>query len=263
MRRLLLGEFGADALGLDGDTADRLLAGRLDPADAPPGYAEVAAVLVAAAGPPIPVELAGEASAVATFIAMTRPSAGSRRRAGGRRQAFGSRLVALAAVAVCLLLVGGVAAAATGTLPGPARWMVDAVSRVAHHQPARSAVHRQDPGKVRSGGQSQDGTASVGHVGANQEAHEGRSASATPTGPDATGTARGRQCAAHLAGRAGVNGCKEVKPQQQSPEPEPSPQSDNHSASMRAPAQPTASSASGTDHRQKEGGKPGPEGARP
>jgi hypothetical protein len=37
MRRLLLGELGINPLALDGDTADRLLAGRPDPAEAPTG----------------------------------------------------------------------------------------------------------------------------------------------------------------------------------------------------------------------------------
>jgi hypothetical protein len=159
MRRLLLGELGVDPFALDGDTADRLLAGRLDPADAPLEYAGVAVVLAAAAGPPTPGELAG-----------------------------------------------GVAAAATGTLSEPARRMADSARRAAHRQPARSAVEWQDPGKVRSGGEGRDGAASVGHPGVSQEAYEGRSGPAAPTGPDATGTARGGQSAVHLAGRDGVNG---------------------------------------------------------
>jgi hypothetical protein len=37
---------------LDDDTAERLLAGRLDPWDAPPPYAAVARLLRAAAAPP-------------------------------------------------------------------------------------------------------------------------------------------------------------------------------------------------------------------
>jgi len=49
------------------DPAERLLGGRLDPEDAPPGYAEVATVLRAAAGPPCPDELAGQPAALATF----------------------------------------------------------------------------------------------------------------------------------------------------------------------------------------------------
>ncbi|HZD70813.1 MAG TPA: hypothetical protein VFA45_18540, partial [Actinomycetes bacterium] len=99
MRRLLLGELGADPAALDRDTVDRLVTGRLEPADAPPGYAEVATVLQAAASPPTPGELAGEASAVAPFVTTTRPAAGSRRRATARRKAYGSRLAVLAAAA--------------------------------------------------------------------------------------------------------------------------------------------------------------------
>jgi hypothetical protein len=54
---------------LDDDTAERLLAGRLHPEDAPPGYGEVARVLRAAAGPPSPEELAGREAALAGFRA--------------------------------------------------------------------------------------------------------------------------------------------------------------------------------------------------
>ncbi len=169
MRRLPLGELRVDPLALDGDTAYRLLAGRLDPADAP--------------------------------------------------------------------------------LPGPVRWMVDSVSRAARHLPARSAVDRQDPGEVRSGGRGQDGAASVGHAGA-VKAHVGRSAPAAPTGPDATGAARDGHRAPNLAGRVGVNGCKDVR------KVEPEQQGGHGSAAQVTPA----TGASGANHRQKEGGSPGPEG---
>lgn len=54
-------------LPLDHDTAERLLAGRLHPEDAPPGYASVASLLRAAAGPPTPDELAGQDAALAMF----------------------------------------------------------------------------------------------------------------------------------------------------------------------------------------------------
>jgi hypothetical protein len=52
---------------LDPDTAERLLSGRLDPADAPPGYDQVAALLQMAAAPAHPHELAGEPAALAMF----------------------------------------------------------------------------------------------------------------------------------------------------------------------------------------------------
>ena len=54
-------------LPLDDDTAERLLAGRLHPEDAPPGYASVASLLRAAAGPPTPDELAGQDTSLAMF----------------------------------------------------------------------------------------------------------------------------------------------------------------------------------------------------
>jgi hypothetical protein len=54
---------------LDDDTAERLLAGRLDPDDAPPAYADVARLLQAAAAPPSPEELAGQEAALASFRA--------------------------------------------------------------------------------------------------------------------------------------------------------------------------------------------------
>jgi hypothetical protein len=52
---------------LDPDTAERLLSGRLDPDDAPPGYAEVARLLQAAAAPADATELADEAVAANDF----------------------------------------------------------------------------------------------------------------------------------------------------------------------------------------------------
>ena len=82
-----------DGVVLDGDTVERLLAGRLDPDDAPPGYAEVARVLRAAAGPPCPDELAGQPAAMAAFRR-------SRRRARVR-----SRLVTVALAGT--LTIGG------------------------------------------------------------------------------------------------------------------------------------------------------------
>ena len=67
---------------LDDDTAERLLAGHLHPEDAPPGYAEVARVLQAAAGPPAREELAGEKAALAGFRAARRgPTVTAGRRA--------------------------------------------------------------------------------------------------------------------------------------------------------------------------------------
>jgi hypothetical protein len=62
---------------LDADTAERLLSARLDPDDAPPGYAEVARLLQAAAAPADRIELTGQAAALDAFR-RTRPSPAQR-----------------------------------------------------------------------------------------------------------------------------------------------------------------------------------------
>jgi hypothetical protein len=67
---------------LDDDTAERLLAGRVSPDDAPPGYAGVAGILQAASGPAAPEELAGREAALAIFRAH-RPGPGRRPRTSG------------------------------------------------------------------------------------------------------------------------------------------------------------------------------------
>ena len=71
---------------LDDNTAERLVRGRVSPDDAPPGYAGVAKVLQAAAGPAVPEELAGQEPALATFRAYG-PSSAARARPRGREQA--------------------------------------------------------------------------------------------------------------------------------------------------------------------------------
>ena len=61
-----------DPLALDDDLADRLLNGDLSLDQAPAGYAEVAALLAAAAAPPSPAELAGQEAVLAELRAATR-----------------------------------------------------------------------------------------------------------------------------------------------------------------------------------------------
>src|SRR5918994_4158617 len=85
---------------LDADTAERLLRGRLDPDDAPPGYAEVARLLRAAAAPADQAEPTGEAAAVhayRTTLPQGRPKAPRMR----------GRLVALALAGVGAVGGGG------------------------------------------------------------------------------------------------------------------------------------------------------------
>jgi hypothetical protein len=117
-----------DPLALDQGTADRLLAGTLDPADAPPAYAEVARVLATVAGPPQPGELAGEAEAVARFAAAAAAGT-SRRRARRRRLA---RLAVVSAAVLGLLTVGGVVSVTGGALTS-GTWLNRAVDAVVGH----------------------------------------------------------------------------------------------------------------------------------
>lgn len=103
-----------DPLPLDPQTAERILAGSVPPADTPPGYADVARVLRAASGPPAPAELAGEVEAVALLAAELRAGATTPspvpRRSSVLSRALTARFAA-AAVAGTLSLTTGLAAA--------------------------------------------------------------------------------------------------------------------------------------------------------
>ncbi|MHB1919452.1 MAG: hypothetical protein ACYCSX_12335, partial [Acidimicrobiales bacterium] len=62
---------------IDDDTADRLLAGTVDPKDAPPGYEAVARLVRTARGPALPSELGREASIVSAAVAALAPASPS------------------------------------------------------------------------------------------------------------------------------------------------------------------------------------------
>jgi hypothetical protein len=106
-----------DPLDLDEETAERLLSGRLRPADAPPAYAGVARLLASAAAPEAPDE-AQAAPVMAAFRAAHQPS--HARSPARSRQARQARVAARAAtwaavlVVLTLLLAGGAVAAASG-----------------------------------------------------------------------------------------------------------------------------------------------------
>jgi hypothetical protein len=198
MRRLLLGELGSDPLAIDQDTADRLLAGRLDPADAPPGYAEVARVLAAAAAPTHPHELDSESTVVAAFAAARLGRDHAVSHAAPRRSWLASKL-AVVSVAVGVLMGGGVAAAAAGTLPEPAQRVVDSVARTAHHVSPWSPTRQEVQGRARSSGNDQRPAAGGGRP------RPGRLAvGVDSTGPGAAGLAKRGACAAPSAGPAGA-----------------------------------------------------------
>ena len=109
---------------IDEDTTDRLLAGRIDPDDAPPGYAGVARILQAAGSLPRSEHLSREAELVAAareVMSLRAPPGGG---AGGSRTRH--RRV-LAGLIVTGALVGIPGLAAANALPDPAQ---HAVSRV-------------------------------------------------------------------------------------------------------------------------------------
>lgn len=178
---------------LDEDTVDRLLAGRLDTADAPLEYAGVARLLAAATAPPDPDELAGEAEAVARFAAAARSHPPTRRRAAVSSKRFSRKAAAIAIAAA--LSVGGVAAAASVILPGLA------------HRPAGQTDART-PGTSAAHAQG-DATVAVATTLAAGPARTGSSATGgqgKATGPDAAGPARDGLCRAWLAGQGGQHG---------------------------------------------------------
>jgi hypothetical protein len=184
MRHLLpRPDFGSDPLALDEGTAERLLAGRLDPADAPPEYVRAAMVLAAAAAAPTPDELAGEVPAVAALAAMARSS--SRPPVHRRPTVLTKVLTAKAAAAavVAALSVAGVAGAATGSLP-------DGAQAAAHRMLGAAGVPGPDD-----------------HASGSQAKGSGDHDS-TAKGPDATGAAKDGLCRAWQSGQGGENGGK-------------------------------------------------------
>jgi hypothetical protein len=174
---------------VDDETADRLLAGRLDPADAPPGYAAVAKLVAAATGPATTEELAGEPEAVARFAATAR-SGFPTRASITRREGVPRRLLtvkAAAAMLAAVLSIGGVAAAA-GVFPAPAQPAAD-------HGRGSSGSGTATPSRS---------DAATTTVAGNRERGNG-----TATGPDATGPAKDGLCRAWESGKGGEHGRRE------------------------------------------------------
>jgi hypothetical protein len=114
---------------LDGDTLERLLAGRVEPDDAPPGYAEVARVLRAAAAPIDLADLGRESEHVeAARILVTRRSFASDRSDGRPTEMHskGYRLK-VAGLMVLGMLLGTSGLAVAGVLPDTAEDMLSNV----------------------------------------------------------------------------------------------------------------------------------------
>jgi hypothetical protein len=194
----------ADPLALDDETVERLLRGELSPAQVPPGYAEVAALLAAATAPPSPGELSGQAAALVELRAATRrrrAAAGTRRLAGPPRR----RRAGLAAVVlVGAVATGGVAAAATGHLPAPVREAARTVLAPLDDRtpPAPPGSSGAPPGRAATGG-----PASTGSQGSRPSGTTPRGPASTAAGPAAGQDQKGR-CRAYLAGQGGEQGGK-------------------------------------------------------
>ena len=191
MRHLPTGpdRFRSDPLALDEGTAERLLAGSMDPADAPPAYRRVAEVLAAASAKPGPEELASEARAVRSLAKVARSVP---HRAPSRRSPVLSKFISLklaTAATLGSLLIAGVAGAATGHLPAPAE-------RVAQRMLGNDKGHSQD----------EHGKGDNSHSNTSQGP---RGTGSGPTGPDATGPAKDGLCRAWQSGQGGENGLKD------------------------------------------------------
>jgi hypothetical protein len=108
---------------LDHDTADRLLSGRIEPDDAPPGYAEVASMLRAVAAPATSEELAGEPETVAAVARTVRIQHESSLAPATRRSPVRGRFfrAKVAGLVVAGTLVGSTGLAFAGVLPDAAQ----------------------------------------------------------------------------------------------------------------------------------------------
>jgi hypothetical protein len=179
--------------GIDEGTLDRLMQGRILPDDAPPGYSDVASILVAAASPPSQEELRMQAShVVAARDAIDR-----------RTRRFGSGTLGLAAGLLllgALVLIPGLAVARV--LPDPAQHAVTTVlERVGISIPA-STNH---PTPVPH---------SPSHSGPHP-ASTGSEISSIATTTDATGVAKGAEISSLASdgkSRAGQHGQASTAP---------------------------------------------------
>jgi len=115
---------------IDARTADRLLAGRMQPDDAPPGLAALAHALrdAASAAPSV----RPDAELLGSMAETIRDGSATGAPTSARRRSFLAKLLTakIAAIAGVLTLTATGAAAATGSLPGPAQ---DQLSSTASH----------------------------------------------------------------------------------------------------------------------------------
>jgi hypothetical protein len=116
---------------LDHETALRLVAGAVQPDDAPPGYGRVALLLSEAASTPPPVPAAQAAATVAAMVEAVRSRSPGKAPRFSRLGASGRSVsTKVTIIAGSLVLTAGGAAAATGSLPPS---LQDATARVASY----------------------------------------------------------------------------------------------------------------------------------
>jgi hypothetical protein len=236
----LLGFLEAAPPAADQEAVERLLAGRLDPGDAAPGNAALARWRAAATAPATWEELAGEQLVLAEFAATARsyPPTLIPRRANVLSKL--ASVKAAAAVLAAMLSIGGVAAAATGMLPGRAEQAADRApsttgAGAAGHGLGQAAVvdlgaaakqglcRAWQAGQGSDHGRREDSPAfralavaagGAGNVAAYcEEAAAGGSADGqgqgTATGPDAMAAARAGLCQAWQSGEGTDHGRRE------------------------------------------------------
>lgn len=137
-----MNEFLSTPSDLDDNTAERMLSGHVDPADAPPGYAGVTEVLAAASASALPSELAGESQALSMFRTQAHEEVPIADAAvvslDERRTRRASRKAVLVGVVAGVILASTGVAAAGGDLPEP-------VQRVAHQTLSQIGVSVPDP----------------------------------------------------------------------------------------------------------------------
>jgi hypothetical protein len=142
---------------LDDQTADRLLSGGMAPDDAPPGYAAVAALL----GSARPAPSTGSPADVDALVEAIRTDTGP---ADPRRKPVLARLLTVKAAALvgALVLGAGTAAAATGSLPGPAQDTAhDVLAKVGVGVPKDDAPKHRDDGAPGQEGEDASTTTST------------------------------------------------------------------------------------------------------
>jgi len=178
--------------GIDEGTLDRLLQGRILPDDAPPGYSDVASILVAAASPPSPEELRMQALHV-----MAAHDAIDRRT---RRLRPGTLGLAAGLLLLALVLIPGLAVARV--LPDPAQHAVTTVlERVGISIPASTTHPTPVPHSPSPSGP--------------HPASTGSEISSIATTTDATGVAKGAEISSLASGgksRAGQHGQASTAP---------------------------------------------------